>query len=306
MINPGPMAEYFGFTEEEVKALAEKYHVDFEETKRWYDGYLLKGNHVYNPKAVVSVMLNGEFISYWSDTANYDLIIPLINMNYEGLKSDIIEMISGGEVPVIVQTFKNDTISISSKDNVLTYLIHLGYLGYNQNNKTAFIPNEEIRQEMGFAVEESNPWQEMISFMKESESILDATLNKDCDKVAEGIEKIHDTYASNLKYNDENSLSNVLTLAYLASMNRYFKPIRELPAGRGFADFVYIPKPEFKEDYPALVVELKWNKDAKTALNQIKEKNYPDSIMDYTDNILLVGINYDKTTKKHECLIEKL
>ena len=305
MINPGPMAEYFGFTEEEVKALAEKYHVDFEETKRWYDGYILKGNHIYNPKAVVSVMLNGEFISYWSDTANSDLVIPLINMNYEGLKSDTIEMISGGEVPVIVQTFKNDTISISSKDNVLTYLIHLGYLGYNQNNKTAFIPNEEIRQEMGYAVE-SNPWQEMISFMKESGSILEATLTKDCDKVAQGIEKIHDEYASNLKYNDENSLSNVLTLAYLASMNRYFKPIRELPTGRGFADFVYIPKPEFKEDYPALVVELKWNKDAKTAQDQIKEKNYPDSIKDYTDNILLVGINYDKTTKKHECLIEKL
>ena len=145
---------------------------------------------------------------------------------------------------------------------------------------------------------------EMVSFMKGSENILEATLTKDCDKVAQGIEKLHDEYASNLKYNDENSLSNVLPLAYLASMNRYFKPIRELPAGKGFADFVYIPKPEFKEDYPALVVELKWNKDAKTALDQIKEKNYPDSIKDYTDNILLVGINYDKTTKQHECLIE--
>ena len=142
--------------------------------------------------------------------------------------------------------------------------------------------------------------------MERSQAILDATLNKDSDKVAQGIEKIHDTYSSALRYNDENSLSNVLTLAYLASMDSYFKPIRELPAGKGFADFVYIPKPEFREDYPALVVELKWNKDAKTALDQIKEKNYPDSVMDYTDNILLVGINYDKTTKKHECLIEKL
>ncbi len=183
--------------------------------------------------------------------------------------------------------------------------IHLGYLGYNQKKKTAFIPNEEIRQEMGYAVE-SNPWKEMIAFLQESESILDETLNLNAKKVAEGIEKIHAEYASTIKYNDENSLSNVLTLAYLASMDRYFKPIRELPAGRGFADFVYLPKPNYKEDYPALVVELKWNKDARTALNQIKEKNYPNSIKDFTDNSLLVGLNYDKTTKKHECLIEKL
>lgn len=305
ILDAGPFTKYAGFTEEEVKELSQKYDVDFEKVRRWYDGYLIDDYHIYNPRAVVSVMLSGKFRSYWSDTSNYDLVVPLINMNYEGLKNDIIEMISGGEVSVIVQTFKNDTISISSKDNVLTYLIHLGYLGYNQKNKTAFIPNEEIRQEIGYAVE-SNPWKEMISFMNESQTILDATLNKDCDKVVEGIEKIHNEYASKLKYNDENSLSNVLTLAYLASMNTYFKPIRELPTGRGFADFVYIPKPEFKEDYPALVVELKWNKDAITAINQIKEKNYPDSLREYTDNILLVGINYDKATKQHECLIEKL
>ena len=305
MINPGPLAEYVGFTEEEVKDLAEKYHVDFEETKRWYDGYLLKGNHVYNPKAVVSVMLNGEFISYWSGTSSYSAIVPLINMNYDGLKEAILETISGGNVPVDTSDFQNDVVSFTSRDDVLTYLIHLGYLAYNEKKKTAFIPNEEIREEMNSAVKKKT-WSESIAFMERSQDILEATQNKDGAKVAEGIEKIHDTYTSSLKYNDENSLSNVLTLAYLASMDTYFKPIREFPAGRGFADFVYIPKPEFKEDYPALVVELKWNKDAKTALDQIKEKNYPDSIKDYTDNILLVGINYDKTTKKHECLIEKL
>ena len=89
-------------------------------------------------------------------------------------------------------------------------------------------------------------------------------------------------------------------------MDKYFDPVREFPTGKGFADFVYIPKPEYREGNPALVVELKWNKDAVSAINQIKEKNYPNSIKKYTDNILLVGINYDKKTKKHECLIEKL
>ena len=213
--------------------------------------------------------------------------------------------ISGGEVPVNPKTFKNDTVSISSKDNVLTYLIHLGYLGYNEEDGTAFIPNEEIREEMGYAVE-SNPWKEMIAFMEESEKMLEATLNMDSSTVAEEMEKIHDENVPSVKYNNENSLSSVLSLAYLSAREYYFKPVRELPAGKGFADVVYAPKPKFVGEYPALVVELKWNKDAESAITQIKEKRYPDSIKEYTDNILLVGINYDKKTKKHECIIEKL
>jgi len=305
ILDAGPFAKYVGFTEDEVQSLSRKYNVDYEQVKRWYDGYRLDEYHIYNPRAVVSVMLSGKFKSYWSQTANYELVVPLIGMNYAGLKEDIVTMISGDEVPVNPKTFKNDTISISSKDNVLTYLIHLGYLGYNEMNKTAFIPNEEIREEMTYAVNDCE-WEEMTDFLKKSKEILNATLERDENKVAEGIEVIHDKYVSAIQYNDENSLSSVLTLAYLSSMNTYFKPIRELPSGRGFADFVYIPKPKYTAEYPALVVELKWNKDAQAAITQIKEKKYPDSIKEYTNNILLVGINYDKKTKKHECRIEKL
>ena len=304
ILDAGPFAEYDGFTEKEVKALSLKYNVDFEEVRRWYDGYLLDGFHIYNPRAVVSVMLTGKFKSYWSDTSNYDLVVPLINMDYVGLKKDIIEMISGGEVPVNPKTFKNDTISISSKDNVLTYLIHLGYLGYNEDDGTAFIPNEEIREEMGYAIE-SSEWNEMAVFSKESEDVLKATLQKDNCTLASKIEKMHDEYVSTIEYNDENSLSSVLTLAYLSARQYYFKPIRELPTGKGFADLVYLPKPKYLSKYPALVVELKWNKSAKSAIDQIKEKRYPESIKEYTDNILLVGINYNKKTKKHECIIEE-
>ena len=134
--------------------------------------------------------------------------------------------------------------------------------------------------------------------------LLDATLDKDGEAVAERIEKIHEEYASAIQYNNENSLSSVLALAYLSAMQYYFKPVRELPTGRGFADFVFIPKPEYKSDYPALVVELKWNKSAVSALQQIKDRKYPDSIQDYTGDILLVGINYSKKDKKHECVIK--
>ena len=142
MLSASNLAPYIGFTEAEVKKLSEKYQQDFAEVKRWYDGYLLKDYQVYNPRAVVSVMLRGEYRSYWSETASYDVIVPLINMNYDGLKTAVIEMLSGAEVKVNVAAFQNDTEDIKSKDDVLTYMIHLGYLGYNENRKTAFVPNE--------------------------------------------------------------------------------------------------------------------------------------------------------------------
>lgn len=304
MLSAGPLASYIGFTEEEVRELCKQYDRNFEEVKRWYDGYQLGRYHVYNPNAVVSLMTVGEFQSYWSGTASYEGIVPLINMDFDGLKAAIIEMLSGSGVEVDVGSFQNDTVSILNKDDVLTYLIHLGYLAYLGKTQIAFIPNEEIRQELIRATKRKK-WNELLAFQQESEKLLEATLDRNGNAVAEQIEKIHMEYGSTVQYNDENSLSSVLAIAYLSSMQYYFKPIRELPTGRGFADFVYIPKPEYKNDYPALVVELKWNKNAKTALQQIKGKKYPVSVLDYTGDILLVGINYDKENKKHQCLIEK-
>lgn len=304
MLSASRLAPYIGFTEQEVQKLAEVYHRDFYKVKRWYDGYLLSGDHVYNPTAVVSVMLRGEFKSYWSETASYDAIVPLINMNYDGLKTAIIEMLSGSEVKVNTSGFRNDAVNFTNKDDVLTYMIHLGYLGYDQTRKTAFVPNEEIRQELTSAVE-SRPWNELIKFQQKSEDLLNSTLELDGTAVAEQIEKIHNEYASSIQYNNENSLSSVLTIAYLSTMQYYFQPIRELPTGRGFADFVFLPKPEYKNDYPALVMELKWNKNAETALQQIKNKKYPESILHYTGEILLVGVSYDKASKEHQCNIER-
>lgn len=304
MLQADELAPYIGFTEDEVKALCEQYHRDFDKVKKWYDGYLLNGYQVYNPKAVVSVMTKGKFRSYWSETGSYEVVVPLICMNYDGLKNAIIEMLSGSAVNVNTATFKNDPARIQNRDDVLTYLIHLGYLGYDEENETAFVPNEEIRQELITAVRSSN-WDELIAFQQESRKLLEVTLAMDEKQVAAEIDKIHSEYTSAIRYNDENSLSSTITIAYLGAMQYYFKPVRELPMGRGFADFVFIPKPEYKSTYPALVVELKWNQDTTTALQQIKNKKYPESILDYTGEILLVGINYDKTSKEHQCRIEK-
>ena len=305
MIGPGLMAQWIGFTEGEVKVLCEKYQKDFAEVKRWYDGYQLEDYHVYNPRTVVSLMLQGTFQSYWTQTGTYESILSLINMDFDGLRSAIIDMLAGDAVVVIPYFFQNDMVSFRGKDDVLTLLIHLGYLGYNQKRNQAFVPNEEIRFEFAMATK-VNKWSELISFQKESRALLEAVLDEDTEAVAEMMENIHNQYTSVIQYNDENSLSSVLTIAFLGTMDYYFKPIRELPTGRGFADFVYLPKPAYREDYPALVVELKWNRCAETALQQIKEKRYAESLREYAGNVLLVGINYDKKTKAHSCSIERI
>ena len=305
MLDSGELAPYIGFTEDEVMHLCEEYNRDFNAVKRWYDGYLLNEQHVYNPKAVVSVMTRGTFQSYWSQTSTFESVRPFIDMDFDGLKAAILTMLSGDSVAVMTKSFANDMVTFKNKNDVLTLLIHLGYLGYDQEERMAFIPNEEIREEFSTALEDDK-WSELDEFEMQSDALLRATLDLDADSVASGIEKIHSEYASIIKYNDENSLSSVLTIAYLSSMKWYFRPVRELPTGRGFADFVFIPKPRYAIDYPALVVELKWNEKASTAMQQIKERRYTDALQQYTGNILLVGINYDKTNKTHTCAIEQI
>ena len=217
MLHSYELAPYIGFTENEVKMLCQKYDRDFEKVKKWYDGYLLENYEIYNPKAVVSVMLRGKFRSYWSETGSYEVVAPLICMNYDGLKNAIIEMLSGSEVKVDTATFKNDPAKIQNRDDVITYLIHLGYLGYNEDSESAFVPNEEIRQELITAVRSSN-WDELIAFQQESRKLLTATLSMDEKQVAAEIDKFHSQYTSMIQYNDENSLSSIITIAYLGAM----------------------------------------------------------------------------------------
>ena len=305
MLDSGELASYIGFTESEVKSLCQKYNKDFATVKRWYDGYQLGEYHVYNPRAVISVLKRGSFKSYWTQTGTYESIVPLIDMNFDGLKTDIITMLSGAGVTVNINSYQNDMVNFKNKHDVLTSLIHLGYLAYEQDEQKAYIPNEEIRSEFLNAVEESK-WNEFIDLQNLSQDVLAATLNKDVVTLAALIEQVHAEYTSVIKYNYENSLSSVLTIAYLSAMEFYFKPLRELASGYGFADFVFIPKPAYQKTYPVLLVELKWNQSAETALDQIKKKNYPLSLKNISDKILLVEMNYDKKAKMHTCKIEEL
>ena len=213
-------------------------------------------------------------------------------------------MVACSPVKVKTATYQNDMVTFKNKDDVLTLLIHLGYLAYDSVNRTAFVPNEEIRQELIDAVE-ARQWNEFTELQLKSEELLRATWDTDCEMVAQMIEYFHSEYTSAITYNNENSLSSVLSIAYLGALQYYFKPIREIPTGWGFADLVFIPKKEFP-DVSAMILELKWNRSAGTALRQIKEKKY-DSILDfYHGNVLLVEIDYDKKNKSHDCIIEQM
>jgi hypothetical protein len=235
-------------------------------------------------------------------TAAFESLKEYICMNFEGLKDDIVSVLSGGRCKVNTMDFENDITSIDSRDAVITVLIHLGYLSYDSVNKEAYVPNEEVRSVLGMTVTKTD-WTPVINALKRSERLLKLTWAGAEKEVAEYIGKVHMENTSVLQYNDENSLSCVITLAYYNAINEY-TIVREMPAGLGFADIVYIPKNG--SDKPAMVIELKYNKKAEAAIAQIKAKHYPVSLMHYKGKILLVGINYDRETKEHTCEIEQI
>ncbi len=306
MTNPRHLAEYVGFTEEEVKKLCRQYNMNFEDAKRWYDGYRLTGVagsefHIYSPRSVVSAMLCGNYDTYWNQTETFEALRDYIVLNYDGLKDMVIELLAGEHKRVDTGTFSNDMTTFGNVDDVLTLLVHLGYLGYDFPKKEVFIPNYEINTEYVNAIRSAG-WNEVIHSVKASERLLEAVWNKDEKNVAESIEQAH-FETSHIQYNDENALSYTISLALYAARN-FYTIYRELPTGKGFTDMVYIPRKKFSER-PALVLELKWDQSAKGAINQIKEKQYCKSLEEYQGNILLVGINYDKQTRKHSCVIEE-
>lgn len=155
MVDPGPLAECVGFTEEEVQKLCQQYKMDFDEIKRWYDGYYLDNRHIYNPKSVVEAMRNRKLNSYWTQTETYEALRIYLDMNFDGLKDDIVFMLGDNRCEIDAQTFQNDMTTFTGKNEVLTLLVHLGYLAYDETSQNVFIPNEEIRKEFLRAIKQS-------------------------------------------------------------------------------------------------------------------------------------------------------
>ena len=301
MLRPGPFAEYVGFTEGEVRGLCEEYHVDFTEMKRWYDGYELKEvGPVYNPNSVINAIENGEFDSYWSQSSAADNLLDFISRDVAGLRKTIIELMGGVDIEIETAGYNND-LTYTTRDAALTMLVHLGYLAYNQETKTVRIPNEEIRLEFARTIREDRNI-ETMKRVQESDQLIMDTIHGEEEKVASQIKSVHEESSNPLNRNSEDSLRAAIQVAYFAYKDYYLK-CEEVATGEGYADMVYIPKQG--KGVPMLLVELKWNKGADTAIRQIREKGYARGLEDYGSEMLLVGISYDKDSKVYECRIEK-
>jgi hypothetical protein len=303
MLDAAQFAPHVGFTAEETKALCEQYGCDFAEFQRWYDGYKLSDEvSLFNPKSVTSSISRKRMGSYWSATGSFEALKDYIMMDFKGIKQDVIDMISGQSVPVNVTKFQNTLQSITNKDNAFTYLIHLGYLSYNYEEQTCCIPNEEVRLEWVNAIDDEENYAPIMELIKTSKKLLDATVEGNEEAVAKALDAAHTEVTNPLTYNDEHCFQSAICLAYFYANTRYTL-FKELPTGKGYADLVLIP---YLPNIPAMVIELKHNKSAGSALQQIKDKNYCQALNNYKGDLLFVGVNYDEKTKEHSCKIERL
>lgn len=304
MLNPSRFVEFTGFTEKEVRFLCGKYEMDFGEVRQWYDGYdFPEYGAVYNPYSVMCAMKERKCRSYWRKTSAAESLMTYINMDFEGLQETIARLIAGEEVEVRTARFENDFEAFKSRDDVLTLLMHLGYLTWNEEEGTAHVPNEEVRTEFEQILEENGVSRKWVELIGRSRKLLRDTIEGNEAEVANAIERIRDTQYAPTFYNDEQALRYVIKFAYIAAIDQYLK-VEELPSGKGIADVVYLPKR--KSPLPALVVELKWNRSSEGAIRQIKERNYPAVLEDYSGEIVIVGIGYDAKTKEHSCVIERV
>jgi hypothetical protein len=324
---PRQLAPYTGFTENEVIALCSKYGMDYAEVSAWYDGYVIsdriapekraayrQGQYdghkiaIYSPLSVVESMTTGQIRNYWNKTETYEALAEYIRKDFDGLKDAVALLMDGGRLPIDTSSYQNDMTTFHSRDDVLSLLIHLGYLGYDDERGEVFIPNREILDEFKTSTK-SSEWVDTFRSFSISQELLKATWEQDAERVAELLEKAHDR-AGNRTYNDEAALSYAIQYAYYAAQ-KYYTTILELDSGKGYADIVYLPAPKYP-DKPALLIELKYDKTADGAIEQIKRQSYPERLEHYRGNILMIGINYDRDIpndkpgfKHHSCVIEK-
>ncbi len=321
MTAPQQLAPYTGFTAAEVQELCKEYGRSYEECQKWYDGYRVYGtippdpNHlglkppcysIYAPLSVVNAVESGQFQNYWNKTETYEALAEHIRMDFDGLKETVAELMEGAHLPVSLATYQNDMTSMSCRDDVLALLIHLGYLGYDQLNGEVFIPNHEILDEFKTSTR-GKEWTSTFRALQNSRRLVEATQAGDAETIAELIELAHDQ-AGNRTYNSEAALSYAIQLAFYAAQDDYTL-LPELDTGRGYADLVYLPK---QPDKPVMLIELKYEQDANTAIKQIQNQRYPARLEQYKGNIILVGINYTRSTspnapdfKHHSCQIAR-
>ncbi|MCR5788774.1 MAG: ATP-binding protein [Lachnospiraceae bacterium] len=326
MVSPRQLAPYTGFTEDEVRELCRRYGRSFDSIREWYNGYevsdiippdpdherqMATGEEqqaqrysLYSPLSVVNAVITGVVENYWNLTENYEALAEYIRKDFDGLKEVTAVLMDGGRVKANIRKYQNDMTTFAGRDDVLALLIHLGYLGYDNRTGEVFIPNKEILDVFKDSTE-SPEWVDTFRSFRTSMELLEAIWTEDAEKTAELMELSHDR-TENKTYNNEAALSYGIQYGLYAAQ-KYYTTIQELDSGKGYADLVYLPSPRYPEK-PALVVELKYNKDVRTAADQVRDRNYPQILEHYAGNILIVSVNYDKESKntdfkRHSCRI---
>ena len=313
ILNARELAEFVGFTSEETRALCEGHRLDFRECRKWYDGYQLEKYNpdadygkeeyyeVYNPESVVKAVKNRKLGSYWGKTSSYEVISDFVSRDFEGTREAVIRMMSGEQVDVDPESYLNTMTDFQNRNDVFTYLMHVGYLAYNSAERTCRIPNKEVRDEWVRALNRMPDYKETDRIIQDSKELLAETLAGNEEAVAKALDRSHIHVTSNRSYNNEDALQSAIYLAYLYALNKY-TVVKEMTAGKGFSDVTFIP---FLSDIPAMIIELKKNDSAASAIDQIKEKQYYESLSHYQGDLLFVGVSYDEKEKSHTCRIER-
>jgi len=295
--------EYFGFTESEVEMLCKKQTaLSMDEIRDWYNGYQTKdGSRIYNPRSVICALEDAVCQSYWTRTGKMDEVLFFLKYNIAEVRDDVVKMVNNMAVKIdIEKEYSAGQGNPVNRKDIYAAMVIYGLLSYNDGELR--IPNKELMIEFENALEDDE-FGYVAKLVSSSNEVLEATLNKKGEVVASYLHNIHNSELPILKYNDENSLSCVVTLAYLAARNKY-RVEREEKSGKGYVDFIFYPK---RKTHPGIIIELKADATPETAIAQIKEKEYSEKLRKVNvKKILAVGINYDTREKEHQCIIEEI
>ncbi len=317
--------KYFGFTESEVEMLCEKQTaLSMDEIRDWYNGYQTKdGSRIYNPRSVICALEDAACQSYWTRTGKMDEVLFFLKYNIAEVRDDVVKMVNNMAVEIdIEKEYSAGQGNPVNRKDIYAAMVIYGLLSYHDGELR--IPNKELMIEFENALEDDE-FGYVAELVSSSNEVLEATLNKKGEVVASYLHNIHNSELPILKYNDENSLSCVVTLAYLAARNKYrvereeksvrssskaVSPLDETSrtakshAGKGYVDFIFYPK---RKTHPGIIIELKADATPETAIAQIKEKEYSEKLRKVNvKKILAVGISYDTREKEHQCIIVEI
>ena len=254
---------------------------------------------IYNPKSVVEAITEGECGDYWVTTSATEAITNYMNFDKGALKGTIARMLTGEKAELDVTEFGNDLGKVDSQDAALCVLIHLGYLAYDPESKSCYIPNHEIALEFKRALKKLK-WKEVFLPMSDSPKLLEATFKGDVSFVDETMDANHHDIATIFNKNKEDVLGVIVYLSYFSTREHY-EVRKEEGSTLGRADLSFVP---FEGNYVPFIVELKADESPEAAIAQIKERRYWEAWGRYKGKVLLVGISYDSSNLKHHSLVE--